>query len=326
MNVPGRFRLSPLAALALACALLFTRCGSLSRNDSTSNNTGGTPPASSGGSTSASSVTFGHVFLVVLENMQYSDVAGSPDMPYLNSLAQKYAVATNYYADTHPSIGNYLMMTTGQIVTNDDTFTGTVSADNMVRELAAAGRSWKVYAENLPSVGYTGGDQLPYIKRHNPFAYFTDVVGTSAAANLVPFGNLSADLAAGTAPNFVYIEPNMYDDMHNCPPNLSTCTLADRRKFCDAWLQANLAPILANSAFTNNGLLIVTFDEGIETDFTNGGGHVWTILMSPRAKPGFSSSTLYQHQSLLRLMLEGLNVSTLPGAAGSAPKMSEFFQ
>jgi phosphatidylinositol-3-phosphatase len=201
-----------------------------------------------------------------------------------------------------------------------------VSADNIARELTAAGKSWKVYAENLPSVGYTGGDALPYLKHHNPFAYFSDVVGTSAAANLVPFGNLSADLSSGAVPNFVYIEPNIYDDMHDCPPNMSTCTLSDRRKYCDAWLQANLAPILANSAFTSNGLLIVTFDESTATDFTNGGGHVLTILMSPHAKPGFSSSTLYQHQSLLRLMLEGLSVSTLPGAAASAPKMSEFFQ
>jgi phosphatidylinositol-3-phosphatase len=301
--------------------LFFARCGGGSPSASTPSSTPTSPPA-----TTASGATFNHVFLVVLENMGYSDVAGSPDMPYLNSLTQKYAVASNYYANTHPSIGNYFMMTTGQIVTNDDAFTGTVGADNVVRELAAAGKSWKSYAENLPSAGYTGGDQLPYIKRHNPIAYFTDVVGTAAAANLVPFGNLSADLSSGAVPNFVYMEPNMYDDMHNCPPGMSSCTLADRRKFCDAWLQANLAPILSNSAFTNNGLLILTFDEGIDTDSTNGGGHILTVLMSPRAKPGFSSTTLYQHQSLLRLMLEGLGVSALPGAASSAPKMTEFFQ
>ena len=324
MNVPVKFRFAPLLpVLAILCALSCVRCGGTSIGSTPANN--GSPPTTSG-SSSASGVTFNHVFLVVLENMQYSDVAGSSDMPYLNSLAQKYAVATNYFANTHPSIGNYFMMTTGQIVTNDDTFTGTVSADNMARELAAAGKTWKVYAENLPSAGYTGGDVLPYMKHHNPFAYFSDVVGTSAAANIVPYTNLSSDLSSGSVPNFVYLEPNIYDDMHNCPPNLSSCTLSDRRKYCDAWLQANLAPILANSAFTNNGLLIVTFDEGIDTDFTNGGGHILTILMSPRARAGFSSGTFFQHPSLLRLMLEGLSVSTLPGAAASAPKMSEFFQ
>lgn len=266
------------------------------------------------------------MFLVVLENTAYTDIAGSADMPYLNGLATRYSVATGYYANTHPSIGNYFMMTTGQIVTNDDAFSGTVSADNMARQLTAAGKSWKVYAENLPSAGYTGNDVLPYLKHHNPFAYLSDVVGTSAASNIVPFGNLSADLAAGTLPSFVYIEPNIYDDMHDCPPSIPSCTLSDRRKFCDAWLKANLDPILNSSAFNNGGLLIVTFDESAITDLVNGGGHVFTVLASPHSKPGFSSATVYQHQSLLRLMLEGLGVQALPGAAASAPKMSEFFQ
>ena len=266
------------------------------------------------------------MFLVVLENSRYSDIVGSAEMPFLNSLIQHYAIAGNYYADTHPSIGNYLMMTTGQIVTNDDTFSGTISADNMARELASAGKSWKVYAENLPSPGYTGGDVLPYVRRHNPFSYFSDVVGTSAAGNIVPFGNLSADLSSGNLPSFVYLEPNVFDDMHNCPPSKPVCTLADRRAFCDSWLRANLGPILANSAFTNNGLLIVTFDEGIDTDFTNGGGQILTLVASPRAKTGYTSTTFFQHQSLLRLMLEGLGVPTLPGASASAPRMTEFFQ
>ena len=38
----------------------------------------------------------------------------------------------------------------------DDSFSGPVSQDNIVRELIAAGKSWKSYAEGLPSVGYTG--------------------------------------------------------------------------------------------------------------------------------------------------------------------------
>lgn len=286
-------------------------------------NTAPTPPTPA---SSGSSAQFSRVFLVVLENMTYTEVAGSADMPYLSGLAARYSVAANYDANTHPSIGNYFMMTTGQIVTNDDTFTGTVSADNMVRELTAAGKSWKVYAENLPSAGYTGGDVLPYVRRHNPFAYFTDVAGTPAAANIVPFPNLSADLTAGTLPNFVYIAPNVYDDMHDCPPSIPSCTLSDRRKFCDAWLKATLDPILNSSAFSSGALLIVTFDESTDTDTVNGGGHVFTMLASPHAKPGFSSATLYQHQSLLRLMLEGLGVQALPGTAASAPKMSEFFQ
>jgi hypothetical protein len=76
---------------------------------------------------------FSHVFIVVEENHNYSSVIGSSSMPYLNSLANKYGLATQYYANTHPSIGNYFELTAGQIITNNDSFNGTVSADNVVR-------------------------------------------------------------------------------------------------------------------------------------------------------------------------------------------------
>src|SRR3982074_1946682 len=95
----------------------------------------------------------GHVVVVVEENQSYSDVIGNSSMPYLNALARQYGLATQYYANTHPSIGNHFMMTTGQILTNDDgqvpqSFPG--AADNVVRELVAAGKTWKDYAEDLP--------------------------------------------------------------------------------------------------------------------------------------------------------------------------------
>src|SRR5579872_7164382 len=61
----------------------------------------------------------GHVFVVVEENHGLSAVMNG-GMPYLISLANQYAQATQYYGDTHPSIGNYMMMTTGQIFTNND--------------------------------------------------------------------------------------------------------------------------------------------------------------------------------------------------------------
>ena len=87
---------------------------------------------------------FGRVFVVVEENHSYSNIIGSASMPYLNSLANKYGLAINYYANTQPSIGNYFMMTTGQIITNDSNFSGTVSADNIVRRLTLAGKTWTV--------------------------------------------------------------------------------------------------------------------------------------------------------------------------------------
>jgi phosphatidylinositol-3-phosphatase len=130
----------------------------------------GPPP-----STSGSVPQFGHVVVVLEEKRSYSEVIGNSAMPNLNSLASQYGLATQYFANTHPSIGNYFMLTTGQLVTNDDAFAGTVGVDNVVRKLIAAGKTWKSYAESIPSTGYTGGDSYPYAKRHNPFSYFTDV-------------------------------------------------------------------------------------------------------------------------------------------------------
>ncbi len=111
-----------------------------------------------------------------------------------------------------------------------------MSADNIVRELTNAGKTWKVYAESLPSAGYTGGDVYPYLKQHNPFAFFTDVIGTSQASNIVPFSQLSGDLAAKACRIFILV-PNAQNDMHDCPAGFATCTLADKSTNTDNWLQ-----------------------------------------------------------------------------------------
>ena len=87
-----------------------------------------------------------HVVLVVEENHSYSSVINNSAMPYFNSLARNYSLLTNYYANTHPSIGNYFKMTTGQTITNNDSFSGTVSVDNIIRELLPLAKTWKSYA------------------------------------------------------------------------------------------------------------------------------------------------------------------------------------
>jgi phosphatidylinositol-3-phosphatase len=257
----------------------------------------------------------GKVVLVVEENHGYSSVIGSSQMPYLNSLATQNALATQYFANTHPSIGNYFMMTTGQIITNNDAFMTTVNVDNIVRHLLTAGKTWKSYAESLPSVGYTGGDVLPYVRRHNPMSFFSDVVGTAQASNLVPFTQFAADLKAGQLPDFSFIAPNLNDDAHNG-------TLAQ----ADTWLQSNIGPLLADPQFQQNGLLIIVFDEAETTDTTNGGGHVACVAVGPLVKKGFQSSTLYQHQNLLALIASYLGLDGNIGAAAGASPMSDLLQ
>ncbi len=127
----------------------------------------------------------GHVFIVTEENQDYAAVIGSPSMPYLNSLAQQHGLANQYYANTHPSIGNYFMLATGQIITNDDSYSTIVTVDNVVRRLLAAGKTWKSYAEDLPSVGYTGADVGRYARKHNVFALLSDVANDSVQRRAV---------------------------------------------------------------------------------------------------------------------------------------------
>lgn len=272
---------------------------------------------------------FSHVFIVLEENHSFSDVIGNSNMPYLNSLASANGLATQYYADAHPSLPNYFELTVGEGTsitgTSGDSYDGVVTQDNVVRALTAAGKTWKSYAESLPSVGYLGGDSGPYLQHHNPVVYFSDVQQSSPQAdNVVPFTQLTTDIANNSLPDYGFIVPNVDDDAHNCPAGMPTCTDTQKLAAADQWLSTNIAPLLASSAFQNS-LLIIVFDEAEDTDTTHGGGHVPAILISPMVRSGFQSTTLYQHESTLRLMMEALGVTDLPGAAAGAPDMTEFF-
>ncbi len=272
-----------------------------------------------------------HVFIVLEENHSYSDVIGNTaSMPYLNSLASANGLATQYYADAHPSLPNYFELTVGGGTsitgTEGDAYSGIVTDDNVVRALTVAGKTWKSYAESLPSPGYLGGDSGAYLQHHNPVVYFSDVQNSSSqAANVVPFTQLASDIANNSLPEYGFIVPNVNDDAHNCPAGMSTCTSDQQLAAADQWLSTNIAPLLASTAFQNS-LLIIVFDEAEDSDTQNGGGHVPAVLVGSMVKAGYQSTTVYQHESTLRLMMEALGVTDLPGAAAGAPDMVEFFQ
>jgi|CZKJ01.1.fsa_nt_gi acid phosphatase len=313
----------------IAAAILQCSCGGGSAASSGGVTSGGGTTGSGGSTGSGTSIPkFTHAFLVIEENHSYSAVIGSSSMPYLNGLASANGLATQYYADTHPSLPNYFMLTAGATLTGSqgDGFSGVVTQDNVVRALTAAGKTWKCYAEALPSVGYLGSDVPPYAHHHNPFVYFSDVQDSSTqASNIVPITQLATDIANNTLPDYAFIVPDLNDDAHDCPPGMTTCTDAQVLTNTDNWLSATIGPLLASTAFQNS-VLIVTFDESTASDIQHGGGQVATVIVSPLAKAGYQSTTLYQHESTLRLMMEGLSVTDLPGAAATAPDMTEFFK
>ena len=261
-----------------------------------------------------------HVVLVMEENQSYSTVVrNTTDWPNLNRLISNGALPTNYYANSHPSIGNYFMLTTGQLLTTNDNSTTVWHVDNIARRMLASGVSFRIYAEGITQ-GYLGGNTGLYLIRHNPFAMLSDIAGNQQVADqhIWPFAQFAADLANGTLPEFSYIVPDVDDDAHNGTPHQA-----------DSWLQANVVNPLSNyTAFEpgGDGTLIVDFDEAADSDATHGGGHVSPVFWGPNAKVAYTqtSATLYQHQSMLRTIMELLGLSNPPGAAATAPPMDEF--
>src|SRR2546426_1373474 len=191
--------------------------------------------------------SFRHVFVLVEENKNYASVIGNAAMPYLNRLADQYGLATQYYANTHPSIGNYFMLTVGEIVTNDNDFSGLVTDDNIVRQLVAAGKTWKSYAEDLPSVGYTGDGPRLYARRHNPLSYLADVVKDSVQRQrLVPFSQLATHVAKHTPPHYRGIGPHLCPDAHTCAFDSP-----------DQWLRTTVPRLIASPPVLRGRLLII---------------------------------------------------------------------
>ena len=170
---------------------------------------------------------FEHVVLIVEENQNYANVIGNTqDMPYLNTLAAKYGLATNYFANTHPSINNYFLLTAGQIGISapwifrdaSDLYPFTIPGENIASILSDHGKTWKSYAENLPTRGYVGRDRWPYVKRHDPFAYFATVRASPLQRkNIVPFEEFERDLRNDSLPNYAFIAANVYNDGHHDP-------------------------------------------------------------------------------------------------------------
>ena len=266
-----------------------------------------------------------HVWIVTEENHSFEDAAGS--MPYLMSLGNQYGIATQYYADRHNSISALMHLTAGQTVTTDDSTPNTFDVDNIVRHLLRKGLSFRSYQEQLPQTGFLGLWSGPYVKRHNPLAYFTDVANSNLRNDIVPIQQLASDLANHSTANYNYITPDLNHDAHD-----------GSLQIADEWLHQYLPPILGQPEFQpgGDGLLFVVFDEGnlgSNIDFRcnasssspDCGGRVLVVVAGPNVKPGFQSPTFYNHESLLATVCQALATDSCPGAAVNSAPMTDFF-
>jgi phosphatidylinositol-3-phosphatase len=232
------------------------------------------------------------VVVAVMENKDFAQVIGASEAPYINSLAGRYGIALDYRAITHPSLPNYLALLGGSTFDIRSNCTDCqVDAPNLVSRLEESGISWKAYVEGFPSTCFTGAVAGRYVKKHNPFAYFDDIVHDPArCAKVVSFTELDRDLKGGTLPRFVWITPDLCHDMHDCE-------VAEGDRFLKG-----LIPRLI-STLEPNGVLFLTWDES-SIESGEDGGRVATIVAGPTVRRGFRSKLRYTHYSLLHTIEE----------------------
>jgi phospholipase C len=261
---------------------------------------------------------FTHIYIILMENKESDNVIGSGAAPYINSLARQYDVAANFFGTTHPSLPNYLELLGGSTFgVTSDCLTCYVNATNLVDQLEAAGKTWKAYMEDMPSpcfVGYSGD----YAQKHNPFIYFDDIrTNPTRCANIVPLSEWSRDEAQGNVANFVWITPNLCHDTHDCDVSAG-----------DAWLKGFLPTIFAAPDWQSS-VLFLLWDEGVSDAGCcqiAHGGHIPMLLLSPLAKPGFTSTVNYDHASVLRTIEEAWGLTPLRDAACSCTAaLTDFF-
>ncbi len=253
------------------------------------------------------------VFVVVLENHNWSDIEGNTnDAPYINqTLLPAASYCRQYYNPpaSHPSLRNYVWMEAGTDfgipANNTPAAYHQSSTNHLVTQLLAAGISWKSYQEDIDGLTVPLNDVNGYAVRHNPFVYFDDVTGTNnpnwpyGIAHVRPYSELAGDLSSNTVARYNFITPNLCDDGHNSCGPFATVLLQ-----LDTWLSVEVPKIMASAAYSNNGAIFITWDEGVGDD-----GPIGLIALSPMARGGgYYNNIHYTHSSLLRTLQETFGV------------------
>jgi hypothetical protein len=270
------------------------------------------------------------VFIIMMENHSWSEIKGSPDAPYINSvLLPQASYCEEYHVpySVHPSLPNYLWLEAGTnfgiFDDNDPPLDHQGTDAHLVTLLDRAGISWKAYQEDI------GGTDVPltstnlYAVRHNPFVYFDDVTGTNnpsypyGIAHIRPYAELAADLTNCTVARYDFITPNVCNDMHDpCYPGYNSTRQGDD------WLAREAPKILNSAAYQNGGALFIIWDE----DESHGDFPIGLILLSPMARGGGYHNNIYHtHSSTLCTVQEIFGVTPLLADAANATDLSDLF-
>ncbi|MFD0331631.1 alkaline phosphatase family protein [Streptacidiphilus monticola] len=191
---------------------------------------------------------FDHVFTVMMENTDYSEVMNDPaDTPYLHQLMSQGTTFTDDHAVYHPSDENYLAVAGGDTYAKGAVYFPNINdpGRNLGDALEAAGRSWKAYEQGMGTPCNLGKSSDSYYEPDDaPFVNYTDISGNQArcAAHLFDTTQLTTDLrSATTTPAFSWIAADDYYD-GEASGNGSAASLRTQ----DGWLQQTLAPVLSS--------------------------------------------------------------------------------
>ena len=266
------------------------------------------------------------VFLIMMENHSWSEIKGSSSASYINGTLAPMASHAEAYRNPgylHPSLPNYLWLEAGTNfgiqADGDPSQYHQATTQHFVTQLQAAGHTWKAYIEDIDGSSCPLSGSGKFAPRHTGPLYFDDVTGSSAncLAHIRPYSELATDLANGTQPEFVYITPNLCDDMHDTVG----CSSLDSIKNGDGWLSAEVPKILASAAYKNGGALFVTWDESEGSE-----DPMPMIVVSPLAKGNNYASTVnFTHSSTLRTFEEIFGITGYLGGAADAADLSDLF-
>ena len=253
-----------------------------------------------------------HVWVIVMENRADTSIVHSRSAPFVDDLITRYGLADNYHGLVHGSQPNYLALFSGGLQGVSGNQQISLAAKNLADQLEAAGKTWRVYAQNVPAGCYAGATATggrdgvgTYARKHEPAISFQDISSSPArCANIQDF--TAFDPMAG---DFELIVPNLENDMHN------GTTIAG-----DEWLRGFVPRILASPAWLAGSVLIITWDEGKAI----GDNKVATIVIANTVRAGFKSSIVHTHYSLLHTVEQMLGLPCL-GQACHANTLAEFF-
>jgi hypothetical protein len=257
-----------------------------------------------------------HVLVIVEKNQGYSATESdrSRSDSYFCHLASESASIAPWYGVSHPSLPNYLTVTQG---CTSDSCSGRYSVDNLGNQLSQAGIPWTAYMESMPSACCTGLSSGEYAKKHDPYVYHADIRdGGGCVRHVLPYpgaSQLVSALSEANAPDFVWITPNLIDDLHDG-------AVADG----NAWLQPNLGPVLSSSWFADHKSTVIATEDANDAQSSGGccgdalAGQILELVISSHARGKGIGSRTGDHYDTLRTIQETDRLPLLGAAASSA--------